>query len=319
MPKMPRYKKSGSKSMAILTNQICVIKEDKYLKFPKTKNKLNIAKIGVNNLKEVRIKPHFVGFTIDIVSETPIEGEIKFVESEKLLTKYKDNATIPERALSIDIGLSNLCAVVNNFGERPFLINGNPIKSKNQYYNKLMAKYRSEAKLCNDLNWTLRMERLTRKRNNQIKDYMHKTTTYIAQYAKSHEVKIVVIGHNKLQKQNINIGKANNQNFVSIPTIMLIKQLQYKLNRLGIELIVVEESYTSKASFENLDFLPTYGVDDELANFSGARIQRGLYQSDGKNPINADLNGAANIFRKAFPNVIKWDRGIVDMPIVVKI
>ena len=84
---------------------------------------------------------------------------------------------------------------------------------------------------------------------------------------------------------------------------MLINQLQYKLNHIGIELVIVEESYTSQASFENMDFLPTYGKDDNKANFSGERIKRGLYQTNGKKPINADVNGAANIFRKVLPNV----------------
>jgi putative transposase len=148
---------------------------------------------------------------------------------------------------------------------------------------------------------------------------MHKTTTYIANYAKTNNVNIVVVGHNKNQKQEINIGKVNNQNFVQIPTTMLINQLQYKLNRLGIELVVVEESYTSQASFENVDFLPTYGVNDELAVFSGKRVHRGLYQSNGKKPINADVNGAANIFRKVFPNLRKWNIGVVATPVVVSV
>ena len=160
---------------------------------------------------------------------------------------------------------------------------------------------------------------LTRKRNNQIKDYMHKTSTYIANYAKEHDIDIVVVGHNKLQKQNINIGKVNNQNFVQIPTTMLINQLQYKLNRLGIELIVVEESYTSKASFENNDFLPTINVNDEAASFTGKRIHRGLYKSKGKRPVHADVNGAANILRKVFPNVREWDSGVVDTPVVKRV
>ena len=148
---------------------------------------------------------------------------------------------------------------------------------------------------------------------------MHKTTTYIANYAKANKINIVVIGHNKNQKQEINLGKVNNQNFVQIPTTVLISQLQYKLNRLGIELVVVEESYTSQASFENMDYLPTYGVDDSNANFSGKRIKRGLYQTDGKNPINADVNGAANILRKVFPNVREWDIGVVDTPVVIHV
>ena len=120
------------------------------------------------------------------------------------------------------------------------------------------------------------------------------------------------------RNKKINIGKVNNQNFVQIPTTMLINQLQYKLNRLGIELVIIEESYTSKASFEALDYLPTYG-EEVTASFSGKRIHRGLYQTNGKRPVNADVNGAANILRKAFPNVCGWDSGVVDTPVVTRV
>ena len=321
MPQMPRYKKSGSSTTVKLTNQICKFKKGRRLKFPNTKLMLKSPAIGDAVLKEVRIKPHFVGFTIDIVLQKPIEGEIVNDEhhNAELLTKYKDITQLNERALAIDIGLSNLCAIVNNCGMTPFLIKGTYLKSINQLYNKRLAHYQSIAKTVNNAHYTNRMHYLTKKRNNQIKDYMHKTSTYIANYAKEHDIDIVVVGHNKHQKQNINIGHVNNQNFVQIPTTMLINQLQYKLNRLGIELMIVEESYTSKASFEHNDFLPTISINDEAASFSGKRICRGLYQSNGKRPVNADVNGAANIMRKAFPNVSEWDSGVVDTPVVKRV
>ena len=320
MPKMPYYKKSGSSTTVKLTNQICKIDGDK-LQFP-GKKKLDIASIGATgDLKEVRIKPSLIGFTIDVVFEVPIDGEIinDDKHNKELLTKYKDYTVLNERALAIDTGLSNLCTIVNNFGNDNIIIKGNILKSMNHWYNKQLAYYQSIAKKDNNVHWTLKLDRITRKRNNQIKDYMHKTTTYIANYAKENDVTIVVIGHNKNQKQEINMGKVNNQNFVQIPTTMLINQLQYKLNKLGIELIVVEESYTSQASFENMDFLPTYGKDDNKANFSGKRIKRGLYQTNGKKAINADVNGAANIFRKVFPNVREWDIGVVATPVIVNV
>ena len=320
MPKMPRYKKSGSSLTVKLTNQVCKLKKGRKLRFPNTKLTLKSPAIGDATLKEVRIKPHHIGFTIDIVLEKPIEGEIINDEHHNtaLLTKYKDITQLNERALGIDIGLSNLCAVVNNCGLTPFLIKGTPLKSINQLYNKRLAYYKSIAKTVNGVDYTNRMYYLTRKRNNQIKDYIQKTTSYIANYAKDHDINIVVIGHNKLQKQKIDIGKINNQNFVQIPTTMLINQLQYKLNRLGIELLVIEESYTSKASFENLDYLPTYG-EEVAASFSGKRIHRGLYKTNGKRPVNADVNGAANILRKAFPNVRGWDSGVVNTPVVKRV
>ena len=123
MPKMPYYKKSGSLTTIKLTNQTCKI-EDNMLQFP-GKYKLNISSIVESgSLKEVRIKPHLDGFTIDIVFEKLINGEIinDSNHNNELLTKYKDYTTLDERALAIDIGLSNLCTVVNNFGNDNFII-----------------------------------------------------------------------------------------------------------------------------------------------------------------------------------------------------
>ena len=327
-PKMPGYKKSGGLSTIFFSNQDCVIKKDGTLKFPKVASRLNISKIkDTGTLKEVRVKPYGNCFVVNIAFEHLIDGEIipDKKHNEKLLAQYKDWTTISERALAIDTGLSNLCSVVNNFEETPFIVKGTILKSINHQYNKQLAHYQSISKKVNDLYMTNRINRLTRKRNNRIKDYMHKATKYIADYAKKNNVKIVVVGHNKLQKQKIALGntqelrKKNNQNFVQIPILVLINQLQYKLNKYGIELVVVEESYTSQASFENMDYLPTYGIDDDKANFSGKRIHRGLYKTDGKNPINADINGAANILRKVFPNVRKWDIGVMDTPVIVRV
>jgi putative transposase len=182
-----------------------------------------------------------------------------------------------------------------------------------------MAHYKSIAMKCNGVYYTKRLHSLTLNRNNQIKDYIHKASHYIANYAKENDVKIVVIGHNKFQKDEINLGKTNNQSFAMIPFVMLINQLQYKLNKLGIELLIIEESYTSQASYENLDYIPTYGVDDDKANFSGQRVKRGLYKADGKHSINADINGAANILRKAFPLVRQWDSGLVFAPSIIRL
>ena len=159
------------------------------------------------------------------------------------------------------------------------------------------------------------MHKLDKNRNNRIKDLIHKASYKIVKFAKENNVKYVIMGHNDRQKDSINIGKSNNQNFVMIPHMMLINQLRYKLYREGIEFVLVEESYTSKASFENMDKIPTFGKDDQNVSFTGTRLKRGLYKSQGSNCcVNADLNGAANIMRKAFPNVLEWPLSMIKSP-----
>ena len=67
----------------------------------------------------------------------------------------------------------------------------------------------------------------------------------------------------------------------------------------GIQFIETEESYTSKASFLDGDYLPTYGEKPDDWKPSGRRTKRGLYRLGyGQWYINADCNGAANIIRK---------------------
>ena len=159
------------------------------------------------------------------------------------------------------------------------------------------------------------MNALTGRRNRRIKDQFHKISRQIAEYAKDNHVDVVVMGHNVFQKQEIDIGHVNNQNFVQIPMTIFAGMLEYKLAAYGIRFVTTEESYTSKADFLALDPIPEYKEDDKTEyRFSGKRVKRGLYRHYDGTVTNADINGAANILRKVFPKVTRWDRGIVDMP-----
>jgi putative transposase len=113
----------------------------------------------------------------------------------------------------------------------------------------------------------------------------------------------LVIGKNPLWKQEVNLGRVNNQHFVHIPHARFIEMLRYKAELAGITVTVQEESYTSKASFLDLDPLPVYDQErDEQPAFSGKRVARGLYRARSGRRIQADVNASYNIGRKAFPN-----------------
>ena len=286
-PRLPKYVKENGLKTAILTNQICTVKEDKYLKLPGTKTRLNLGmSVGDAILKEVRIKPAGDRFVIDVVLDMEDTGIIP-MDNEAILNELRDmDQTDNLRVMAIDPGTDNIAAIVNNFGEKPFAINR-----------------------------TKRMNALTNKRNRYIKDQFHKISRQIADYAKDNRVDVVIMGHNVFQKQEIDIGHVNNQNFVQIPMTIFAGMLKYKLAAYGIRFAITEESYTSKADFLALDPIPVYNKDDETGyNFSGKRIKRGLYRHYDGTVTNADINGAANILRKVFPKVTQWDRGIVDMP-----
>ena len=315
-PRLPGYCKEKGLKTAILTNQICTVKDGRYIKFPGTKTRLDLGVCeGDIKLKEVRIRPDADRFVIDVVLEVKDRG-ISPEDHGVILKQLKEMETVDNlRVMAIDPGTDNIAAVVNNFAERPFIIKGGIIKSVNQLYNKELARLSSAAMRCNGRNRTKRINALTGRRNRRIKDQFHKISRQIAEYAKDHHVDVVIMGHNVFQKQEIDIGHVNNQNFVQIPMTIFAGMLEYKLAAYGIRFVTTEESYTSKADFLALDPIPEYKKDDETVHgFSGKRIKRGLYRHYDGTVTNADINGAANILRKVFPKVTRWDRGIVDMP-----
>ncbi|RKZ44266.1 MAG: hypothetical protein DRR00_28505 [Candidatus Parabeggiatoa sp. nov. 3] len=131
---------------------------------------------------------------------------------------------------------------------------------------------------------------------------MHKASRNIIDYAVETNSGLIIVGENKNWKQEINIGKKNNQNFVSIPYDKFKAMIAYKAEDLGIDVVFTEESYTSKSSHLDNDLLPVY-TEGESLMFTGKRISRGLYRWS-KGIINADLNGAIGIIKKVVPEAL---------------
>lgn len=145
------------------------------------------------------------------------------------------------------------------------------------------------------------MESITRKRYNKIKDYMHKVSREITNQLVSHNVTNLVIGYNKSWKQDVNLGKVNNQKFVQIPFLMFLNMLKYKCELLGINCETIQESHTSKCSFLDREDITHHD------NYVGRRIHRGLFRSASGRTINADVNGSLNIMRRYLNEVKNID------------
>lgn len=240
-----------------------------------------------NSIKEVRIVPRMGYYVIEVVYE-------------KIEKTCKGNVIC-----AIDHGLNNLSTITFNNGVQPIIINGRPLKSLNQYYNKKRSKLKSELELKQKKKSSKRLTNLDNKRNNKINDYLHKASRVLVNQLVSNNVGTLVIGKNIGQKQDSNMGKRNNQNFVQAPIFRFLDMLSYKARLEGIKVVWQEESYTSKASFLNLDEIPIFRKGDITDyKFSGYRVYRGLYKVKKSNKvINADVNGSYNILRKAIPNV----------------
>lgn len=202
------------------------------------------------------------------------------------------------RYASIDLGVNNLATITSNVF-KPFIINGKPVKSINQYYNKKIANKKSQ--LPAGIYSSRYINDLYKRRENKINDYFHKASTYIVNHLVSNQVNTLVIGYNKGWKQDINIGKKNNQNFDYIPFYKFINILEYKCTLKGIIIAINEENYTSKCSFlDNEDIC-------KHKKYLGKRVKRGLFTSSDGRKINADINGSLNILKKYLLKQEAWD------------
>ncbi len=236
-------------------------------------------------IAEVRIVPKCDCYVIEVIYE----------KTEQFLA-------LNEKIAAIDLGIDNLMAVTSNQPDFiPLLINGRPLKSLNQFYNQRRAKLQSLLK--GNRQSSQRIRRLTRCRNQKIDNYLHQASRYLVNLLVDQEITTLVIGKNDGWKQEVNLGKVNNQKFVTIPHARLIEMISYKCQLEGISVILQEESYTSASNFLNDDPLPVYGQITEKPVFSGKRISRWLYCTDKGILVQSDVMGSYNILRKAFPNV----------------
>ena len=269
--RLPHYKdKEKGRNIVTYTNQcfkiknnILTLKIDKY-------NKIEL-KTDKENVQQVRVIPKGNHIIIEII--------------------YNKEYTLKEnnnRFGSIDFGLNNLATLTSNACQS-MIYDGRKLKSINHFYNKRRGQLQS--KLIRNKHTSKRIQRLTNRRNNKIKDYMHKISCSIVEYMKANNLNTLFVGKNNGWKDSINIGKTNNQNFVSVPYNMLIQMFDYKCKLAGINMVIVNEAYTSKCSF----------IDNETIckheTYKGKRISRGMFRTANGLYINADINGSFNIMR----------------------
>ena len=244
----------------------------------------SLNKMFKTNIKDKLMQIRFIPKGVDYIMEIVYEINIPETNQHN------------QRIIGIDIGINNLATVSNSIFLKSFIINGKPLKSMNQYYNKKKAKFQSDLKIKHNKNWSNKLERLTTKRNNKIIDYIHKSSRYIVNWCIENNIDTMIIGYNSKWKQNSDLSKKVNQNFVQIPYKLFINQLEYKCKNNAINFILTEESYTSGTSF----------IDNEepiKKNYDKSRRKhRGLFISNKGIKINADLNGSYQIIKKVIPN-----------------
>ena len=287
-PRPPKYRKSGG--LALVT-------------YPKQALRLKDGLIRIPLGKQVKCWFELDSFTI------PMPSNLEFVDIKELRILPRNGCFYAEfvyklelikadldqdKVLGIDPGLNNWLTCLSNTG-LSFIVDGRHAKSLNRWYNKQVATIKEKKPSCF---WSDRLAAITEKRNRQMRDGVNKAARLVVNRCLEHRIGTIVFGWNQSNKQEINLGRQNNQKIVQVPTAKLKTRIAQLCERYGINFVKTEESYTSKASFLDNDALPNYGEKPNNWKPSGRRTKRGLYRTALNWYVNADSNGAANILKK---------------------
>lgn len=227
---------------------------------------------------QVRVVPHPTQYTVEVVYvHEPRPADLN-----------------PDWVAGVDLGVNTLAALASNKpGFVPVLVNGRPLKALNQDYNKRRAQL--QAKLPNDQYRSHHLDQLAGKRHRRLHHLLHVASRQIINLLVRERIGTVVIGKNDGWKQQVRLGKRNNQAFVFLPHAHFIAMLAYKAELVGIRVILTEESHTSKCSFLDGESL------EHHEHYAGRRVKRGLFMASTGQTLHADVNGAYNMIRKVFP------------------
>jgi IS605 OrfB family transposase len=223
-------------------------------------------------------------------------GEYYTIEFSYKDDEYEVNP-VDDKIMGIDLGVTNLasCVMYNN---ESFIIDGKVLLSKIQLTSKRLAKLQSD--LPNGIYTSKRIESLRRKNKNYIDDYLNKAVRELLNKAKENNISQIIVGWNKgiktggIKNESLKGKKRakTNQKFILFPISKFKNKLILKGIEYGINIIEINESYTSVSSFYDNDEI---GKDKPR---SGKRIKRGLYKRKDGTIINADINAALNMIKK---------------------
>ena len=270
------------------------------------------------NIKKVNSHPK-VSFVYDYDMRVAYENEQRELEgklhSSAVRTDIKkednDKNKKPKRILSLDLGKVNLVTGMT-FGcgkdDMSFIIRGCFFQNKINETCSEIARLQSAALTSKNkevtgisqkdgtlklFSNTKAMTKIWTSYNNFTDNQVGNISEMIIDFCVEHEIDMIIVGYNDGWKQEIELGKKNNRVFCHIPHKRLIETLEYKAKEKSIEMMTVEESYTSKCDHFALEDMCHH------EKYLGKRVHRGLFKSSTGKIVNADVNGCIGMIRKA--------------------
>lgn len=315
-PKPPKFKNNKNKKNEVIFTKAGIRYKDGILK-------LSLSKIMRDKFQVQSLNFDMKNVKIPISLSKIQQIRIQWDKSSKMWylliiwDKEVESKVTGNNVMAIDLGLDNLATCVFKDNEQCIIFSGKHLKSKNAYYNKKIARLTSIAmKQYNDsknFKRTKKIIKLQKKRNDYIKDKLHKISKKIVELALTMNCNTIVIGDIKGIKQE-NYAKS----FVQIPQQELVDKIKYKAELVGLKVVMINESYTSGCSAIDLEEI-------NKANYNKSRrITRGLFKTNNGMLINADVNGALNILRKYIKGIpraiqVARDNGCLNHPLRIRV
>lgn len=316
LPKPPKFKNTNNKKNEIIFTKAGIRYKDSILK-------LSLSKAIQDKFQVQSLNFDMENVKIPVKLSKIQQIKIQWDNSSKvwylliIWDKEVENRVTGNNVMAIDLGLDNLATCVFKDNPQCIIFSGKHIKSKNAYYNKEIARLTSIAmKQCKNnkhFRRTKQIIKLQTKRNNYIKDQIHKISKNIVELVLTMDCNTIVIGDFSGIKQ-----ENHTKSFVQIPQQELVNKIKYKAELAGLKVIMVNESYTSGCSAIDLEEI-------NKTNYNKSRrITRGLFKTNSGMLINADVNGALNILRKYIKGIPKAvqtarDNGRLDSPLRIRI
>lgn len=325
-PNLPTYNsKSTLYSSLIYTNQCSQIKKDEKGRYrivlrakskskgleelsvyiPKNKQERFKAQSILNKFQQIRIIPvNRKNFKTEIEVEIVYNVDTKYLCSSVLREFNSSSIQLDkDKVISIDIGEVNFVTCVGTELNEPFIIKGTDLRALNKTDEAFIAHKKSILPFRHtkqgkkyQVSSSKRINRLHKRRARRNRDFAYKAAAQVLIKAIQTGTGSIVVGYNKGIKTSPTTSKIVNQTLSLVPWRIFIDRLEFLCALVGINLIIQEESYTSKCdalAFEEIKKQKTY---------LGRRTDRNTFVSSTGVTLNADVNGALNILRKAYKN-----------------
>jgi putative transposase len=197
-------------------------------------------------------------------------------------------------SLLVDLGVARLATCLDDRNLAAFFIGGEVAKAILQRGAKWHARLKSEA-AHGARHGKARARALAARSARQMEDLMRKAALFLVTYCVANGIGRLCVGRNKDWKQEVNLGKKQNQIFTFIPHGKLIEALRSKCARAAIEFVETEESFTSKTDHLAHEEM---GPKPEGYRWLGSRSTRGCFRSSMGFDLQADVNACIGIGRK---------------------